>query len=81
MPAGRIDKELERLNHQEKRFIDAYRKQVITLEELGERKSVIAEKRKFLGNKKAAVLSQLEGSGQPQITMEMLGGSAPFCAG
>ncbi len=64
-------KELEKLAIQEKQIVDAYREGVIGLDELKEQKEQIATRRKVLEGKRKAVPSLLEGSGQPEITMDM----------
>ena len=66
-------KELEKLNYQERRIVDAYRESVITLEELKQQKATLANNRKVLEAKIKAAQSHLESSRQPEITMEMLG--------
>jgi len=70
---SKIEKELQRLDVQEKRILDAYREEIIELEELKEQKAKIARSRKALNVKQKAALSQLEGSGRTEITMSMLG--------
>ena len=67
------DKELNQLDVQEKRILDAYREEVISLEELKTQKAKIADGRKVLEAKKKAALSHTESLGQPKITMDMLG--------
>ena len=69
----KFDKELGKLDYQEQRIIEAYREGIISLEQLRSQKEGIANKHKALEAKRKAILSQLEGSGQPEITMEMLG--------
>jgi site-specific DNA recombinase len=66
-------KELEQLAIQEKRIIDAYREEVISLEELKMQKEKIASVRKTLEAKKATVPRHTESAEQPKITMAMLG--------
>ncbi len=68
-----FDKELNQLAIQEKRILDAYREEVISLEDLKAQKEKIADRRKVLDGKKKAVLSHTESTGQPQITMNELG--------
>jgi site-specific DNA recombinase len=70
---SKMDKDLEKLDVQEKRILDAYREAVITLDELKEQKSKIANNRKVLEAKKKAALSQQESISHPEITMDMLG--------
>jgi hypothetical protein len=70
---SKFEKDLEKLDVQEKRIIDAYREAVITLDELKEQKSKIANDRRLLEAKKKAALSQQESFRQPEITMAMLG--------
>ena len=65
--------ELEKLDFQEKRILDAYRESVISLDELKEQKAKIAANRKVLEAKIDAAQSQQESSRPPEITMEMLG--------
>lgn len=69
-----IDEELKKLAVQEKRIIDAYRQEVISLEELKIQKGTIAERRKVLETKKDAIQSHAEGLNQPKITMDVLSG-------
>ncbi len=54
-------------------LLDAYREEVISLEELKTQKEKIASRRKVLEGKKKAVLSHSESLGQPQIAMNELG--------
>lgn len=70
---GKYAAELEKLDIQEKRIIDAYREQVISLTDLKEQKALIAERRKHWEAMKKAALRQQEGAEQPKITMQMLG--------
>ena len=70
---NKIEKELEKLDIQEKRILDAYRESVISLEELKDQKTRIANNRKVLEAQKKAALSQQESIRQPEITMAMLG--------
>jgi len=70
---SKVEKDLEKLDIQEKRILDAYREAVITLDELKEQKTKIANDRKVLEAKKKAALSQEESLRQPEITMDMLG--------
>jgi site-specific DNA recombinase len=72
-PINNFDKELSQLDAQEKRILDAYREEVISLPDLKEQKVIISNRRRVLEAKKNAVLSQSESLGQPQITMDMLG--------
>jgi site-specific DNA recombinase len=72
-PDSKIKKDLEKLDVQEKRIIDAYREEVITLDELKEQKSKIANDRRVLEASKKAALSQQESIRQPEITTAMLG--------
>jgi len=73
LSTSEFDKELSQLAIQEKRILDAYREEVISLEELKAQKEQISNRRKVLEGKKKAVPSHTEGIGQPKITMEMLG--------
>ena len=68
-----FDKELDQLVIQEKQILDAYREEVISLEDLKAQKEKITSRRKALEGKKKAALSHIESLGQPQITMDMLG--------
>jgi site-specific DNA recombinase len=70
---SKIEKDLEKLDVQKKRIIDAYREAVITLDELKEQKSKIANDRRILEAKKKAFLGQQESLRQPEFTMTMLG--------
>jgi site-specific DNA recombinase len=70
---SKIGKKLERLDMQEKRILDAYREEIIDLDELREQKSKIAEIRATLQAEEKAAQSQLEHSGRPEITMDILG--------
>jgi hypothetical protein len=70
-------KELNQLAVQEKRILDAYREEVIGLPDLKDQKEMISNRCKVLEAKKKAVLSQSEASGQPQITLDMLGEMYP----
>ena len=71
--SDKTEKELEKLNFQERRIVDAYRESVITLEELKQQKATLASNRKVLEAKIKAAQNGLESSRQPEITMEMLG--------
>ena len=73
LSTSEFDRELDQLAKQEKRILDAYREEVITLEDLKAQKEKIAGRRKVLEGKKKAILRQTERAGQPQITMDMLG--------
>ena len=68
-----IVKELSKLSNQEKRILDAYRAEVISLEELKAQKEEIINMRKALEAKKIIVPSHTEGTEQPKVTMHMLG--------
>jgi site-specific DNA recombinase len=68
-----FDKDLTRLDEQEKRILDAYRERVIELPELKEQKEIISNRRKVIEAKKKAALSHTESLGQPKITIGMLG--------
>jgi len=70
---AKTDKDLEKLNVQEKRIIDAYREGIIDLGELKIQKENIAAKRKTLEAKKKAAPSHTESAGQTEITLDMLG--------
>jgi len=69
----KTDKDLERLNVQEKRILDAYREGIIDLEELKSQKEKIAARRITLEAKKKAAPSLVESAGKTEITMDMLG--------
>lgn len=69
----KLEKDLEKLAVQETRIIDAYREGAIDLDELKAQKAKIAKRWNSLEAQKEAALSQQEGSGQPEITMDMLG--------
>lgn len=68
-----LDRELMQLSKQEKRILDAYREEVISLDDLKEQKEQISKQRRVIEGKKKAVLSRQESLGQPQITMDRLG--------
>ena len=69
----KTEKDLEKLDVQEKRIIDAYREGIIDLGELKNQKEKIAAKRKTLTAKKKAAPSHTESAGQTEITLDMLG--------
>ena len=69
----KTEKDLEKLDVQEKRIIDAYREGIIDLGELKNQKEKIAAKRKTLEAKKKAAPSHTESAGQTEITLDMLG--------
>ena len=73
LSTSEFDKELNQLSIQEKRILDAYREEVITLDELKTQREKIANRRKVLDAKKKAILRQAESAGQLQITLAMLG--------
>jgi hypothetical protein len=78
---AKTEKDLEKLDVQEKRIIDAYREGIIDLEELKSQKEKIAAKRKTLEAKKKAAPSHTESAGQTEITLDMLGRCVrPFSA-
>jgi site-specific DNA recombinase len=68
-----FDQDLDQLAKQEKRILDAYREEVISLPDLKEQKDMILNRRRVLEAKKNAVLSQSESLGQPRFTMDKLG--------
>src|SRR5258706_2749372 len=72
-PDTKTDKDLEKLDVQEKRILDAYRESIIDLEELKIQKEKIAAKRKTLEAKKKATPSHRESVGHAEITWDMLG--------
>jgi len=47
LPVIKTEKELEKLNYQERRIVDAYRESVITLEELKQQKAALAKIGRF----------------------------------
>ena len=69
----KTDKDLEKLDVQEKRILDAYREGIIDLGELKSQKEKIAARRKALEAKKKAMPSHRESLGRAEITMDMLG--------
>ena len=69
----KTEKDLEKLDVQEKRVIDAYREGIIDLGELKSQKENIAAKRKTLEAKKKALPRHTESAGQTEITWDMLG--------
>ncbi len=77
LPPDEFDQDLSQLATQEKRILDAYREEVITLQELRAQKDQIATRRKVLEAKKYAALRQADGPGQPEITMAVLGETSP----
>jgi site-specific DNA recombinase len=68
----KMKKELEKLDYQEKRIVDAYRESVISLEELKYQKAKIANSRMSIQEKIQAAQCRKKEK-QPEITMEMLG--------
>jgi site-specific DNA recombinase len=68
-----FDNELKQLDAQEKRIIDAYREEIISMFELKEQKNQIGKRRRVLEAKKKAAVSHAEGLGQQKITLAMLG--------
>lgn len=70
---GLIDKELVHLSSQEKRIVDAYLAEAITLQELKEQKEKINSIRNTLLAKKKPVQRHVEGLEPSKITMAMLG--------
>jgi site-specific DNA recombinase len=77
LPVGQsvneFEKEFVKLATQEKRMIDAYRQEVINLDELKIQKGIIADRRKVLNTKQKALLGRVDAVEQPKITMDMLG--------
>jgi site-specific DNA recombinase len=69
----KTDKDLEKLNIQEKRILDAYREGIIDMDDLKNQKANLAAKRKTLEAKKKANPSHVESAGQTEITLDMLG--------
>src|SRR5258706_473627 len=67
-----FDKELGQLAAQEKRILDAYREEVISLGELKAQKEKISSRRKVLDAKRKVALGHTESLREPQITMDML---------
>lgn len=70
---AKTENALEKLGVQEQRILDAYREGIISIDELKDQKEKISTKRKALKAKRKAALSRLESSGQPDITMDVLG--------
>ena len=70
---AKTDKDLEKLDIQEKRILDAYREGIIDLDELKNQKEKIAAKRKVWEAKEKAAPSRMESAGQAEITLDMLG--------
>ncbi|MBI3169573.1 MAG: hypothetical protein HYZ22_13905 [Chloroflexi bacterium] len=70
---AKTNKDLEKLDLQEKRILDAYREDIIDLDELKNQKEQIAAKRKALEAKKKAPPRRVESTGQTEITLDMLG--------
>ncbi len=68
-----FDKELNQLAIQEKRILDAYREEVISLDELKVQRENIANRRKVLESKKKVILSHAESLRKQEITMNDLG--------
>jgi hypothetical protein len=68
-----IEKELLELDHQESRILDAYRMNIINLEELKLQKEKILGRRTTLEASKIARPSHTEGPGRAKVTMDMLG--------
>jgi site-specific DNA recombinase len=69
----KTEKDLEKLDLQERRILDAFREGIIDLEELKSQKDKIAANRKTLEAKKKAIPSRTESAGQTEITLDMLG--------
>lgn len=69
----KIDKDLEKLDVQEKCILDAYREGIIDLDDLKNQKEKIVVKRKALEAKKKATPRHVESVGQTEITLDMLG--------
>lgn len=72
-PNNEIDQELDKLALQEKRILDAFREEVISLDELKAQKEKITSRRKVLEAKKKTAPSPTEGLGRSKITLDMLG--------
>ncbi len=70
---AKTEKDLDKLDVQEKRIIDAFREGIIDLGELKIQKETIAAKRKTLEAKKKPAPSHAESAGQTEITLDMLG--------
>ena len=70
---SKIEKDLEKLAIQDKRILDAYREEIIELDELREQKAKIAEELASLRAQHKAAQSKLEGSVRLEITMDTLG--------
>lgn len=69
----KLDIDLENLDMQEQRVLDAYREGIINIDDLKKQKKLISTKRKALEVKRKTPQSHLESSGQPEITLAMLG--------
>ena len=67
------DKDLQRLDVQEQRLIDAYREGILSLPELKEQKTKLAAKRKVLEARKNALARPQERAGRAAITLTELG--------
>jgi site-specific DNA recombinase len=71
---SKIEKDLEKLDIQDKRILDAYREEIIELDELRKQKAKISEERASLRAQHIVALRKLERSGTHEITIDTLGG-------
>jgi len=69
----KLEKELQKLAVQEQRILDAYREEIITLDELRDQKAKITEQIKLVEARKKAILTQQNHVKQPKFTKEVLG--------
>ncbi len=69
----KLEREFDKLAAQEARILDAYREEVISLDELRNQKEKIANQRKVLEARQKMLQSQQENTGQPEINLAMLG--------
>ena len=69
----KLEREFAKLAAQEARILDAYREEVISLDELRNQKDKIANQRKELEARQKMLQSQQENTGQPEINLAMLG--------
>ncbi|KAA3647117.1 MAG: hypothetical protein DWQ07_06370 [Chloroflexi bacterium] len=66
-------KQIEGLGSQEERLLDAYREQVIDLDELKAQKGKIAEQQKNLERRLKRLTERQEGHSQPEVSLDELG--------
>lgn len=65
-------KQISELGSQEERLLDAYREQVINLDELKAQKVKIAEQQKNLERRLKRLIEEQEGHSQPEVTLDEL---------